>query len=284
MPRSHSRTTSAVRVHEGSGEEDSALIRWIAQLLVGGLPGGLICLVIMWMASKPSAQGPGTHIASIVPLLSANGLADSPAFHRIKFERSDTAGGAPQYKMPPQSSVPVAGCSLGNAVPASAGETGAPRTAWKYMTARIRSQVDAGLSLHPSIQQIVLHGSGVNHGNAGLLNRYHGTVRGLAQGLSYHFVIGNGVGSPDGLIELGSRWLNRSLDNEPKEKAISICFVGDFNEQKPSDAQMAALHELMDYLAIKVGPLDITTHRMDDGSPSSCLGVHLATLGATAEK
>ena len=285
MPRSSSRTTTCVRIIDDSGPEDSVPVRWAAQMLVGGLPGIVICLVIMWMASKPSEQGSGTHLASIVPLLSASGLADSPAFHRLKFDPKPASGQTPQFRLPETAHEGDGRQAREIASPIStpAVDFNSPRTTWKYLSASVRAQVDASLAKRQDWQRVVLHGSGVNHGNASLLNRYHRSVRGLAQGLSYHFVIGNGAGAPDGRIETGSRWsqalpAGAVADSETQDKSISVCLVGDFNEQAPSKAQLEAVHELMDYLSIKLGKVELVAHRAEDGSTSSCLGSKLPAV------
>ena len=57
-------------------------------------------------------------------------------------------------------------------------------------------------------QAIVIHHSATPAGDSVTLNRQH-TASGLA-GLGYHFVIGNGQGLGDGLVEVGYRW-NRQL-------------------------------------------------------------------------
>ena len=285
MPRSSSRTTTRVRVIDDSGPEDSVPLRWAAQMLVGGLPGIVICLIIMWMASKPAEQGSGTHLASIVPLLSASGLADSPAFHRLKFEPKPASGQTPQFRLPETPHEGNGGQAGDMAAPISvpALDLNTPRTTWKYLSANIRAQVDASLAKRHDWQRVVLHGSGVNHGNASLLNRYHHSVRGLVQGLSYHFVIGNGAGAPDGRIETGNRWSQAlpagdMVCAEAQDYSISVCLVGDFNEQAPSKAQLEAVHELMDYLSIKLGKVELMAHRAEDGSASSCLGTKLPAV------
>ena len=51
---------------------------------------------------------------------------------------------------------------------------------------------------------IVIHDTGSLHGSARSLNRVHQQANGT--GLGYHFVINNGTGEEDGLIEVGFRW------------------------------------------------------------------------------
>src|SRR5580765_4139378 len=55
---------------------------------------------------------------------------------------------------------------------------------------------------------IVVHHSGIKYGNAEIYDRQH-RERGMENGLSYHFVIGNGIDSGDGEIEVGGRWLKQ---------------------------------------------------------------------------
>jgi N-acetyl-anhydromuramyl-L-alanine amidase AmpD len=65
-------------------------------------------------------------------------------------------------------------------------------------------------------------------------------------GLFYHFVIGNGTQSRDGQIEVGWRWKKHVKANRPFD--IQICLVGDFNQQRVSDAQYASLVTLIQTL------------------------------------
>ncbi len=280
MPRTSTSTTAFDRVFSDPGWQDSAPLRWLAQLLVGGLPGVLICLVIRWMAGSPTEQGSGAHIASVVPILSASGLVDSSAFHRLKFEPSAAAGRAPQFRVPDVDSVRT-GRATGSQAPAKTSNVdfNAPRTAWKYLTPAVRAQIDATLAVRRDWQGIVLHGSRVNHGNARLMDRYDSTVRGLSQGLAHHFVIGNGAGAADGLIETGRRWTKAQAAGDTTDAGISVCLVGDFNEKAPSKAQLEAVDELVDYLSIKLGRMELTTH-----SGSSCLGTKFPASGLSISK
>lgn len=72
--------------------------------------------------------------------------------------------------------------------------------------------------------------------------------------LGYHFVIGNGTDTPDGKIEVGSRWKQQKhgahcrvpgdATNEYNEHGIGICLVGDFENSSPTPAQMRSLIHL----------------------------------------
>lgn len=98
---------------------------------------------------------------------------------------------------------------------------------------------------------IVIHHSFTRSGSEAAFDRYH-KQRGWL-GVGYHFVIGNGHGSPDGAIEVTFRW-ERQLHGahagvqEYNQHGIGICLVGNFNEAYPTARQMASLVALVNYL------------------------------------
>jgi len=100
---------------------------------------------------------------------------------------------------------------------------------------------------------IVVHHSASDSGSAAEFDKYHRETRGWQNGLGYHFVIGNGTGSEDGEIEMGSRW-KRQIDGahagvkEYNHYGIGICLVGNFNKYYPTQAQMKSLTALVEYL------------------------------------
>ncbi len=100
---------------------------------------------------------------------------------------------------------------------------------------------------------IVIHHSASESGSASEFDKFHREKRGWENGLGYHFVIGNGRGSEDGLIEIGSRWVNQ-LDGahagvqEYNHYGIGICLVGNFNDSYPTTSQMSSLSALVAYL------------------------------------
>jgi hypothetical protein len=125
--------------------------------------------------------------------------------------------------------------------------------------------------------RILLHGSGSARGDAASLDRQHRRLRGLRDGLAFHFVIGNGTDSRDGQIEVGARWRNGAAvpslpDHGMGDSTISVCLVGDFNAAPPTRAQLEALDELADYLAMTTGAVLVSSHRGATGGPASCLG------------
>jgi len=120
---------------------------------------------------------------------------------------------------------------------------------------------------------IVIHHSATDRGSAAAFDADHRNRRHWDE-LGYHFVIGNGGGSGDGHIEVGSRWPKQKHgahcrvgdDQRYNEFGIGICLVGDFERRRPSEAQMRALVRLVDYLSTRYGVAEsrILGHGMVD--------------------
>ena len=124
---------------------------------------------------------------------------------------------------------------------------------------------------------IVVHNSGTASGNAKIFNYYHLNVRGMENGLAYHFVIGNGTDSGDGEIEVGARWRRQIqgghvASSEMNEIAIGICLVGDFNKTRPTRRQIASLVELVNYLNQRFSRPRFKVHREINIKPTDCPG------------
>lgn len=108
-------------------------------------------------------------------------------------------------------------------------------------------------NLKPSMwRHIIAHHSAIRYGNATTYGKEH-KRRGMKNGLAYHFVIGNGVNSKDGGIEVGPRWQKQIEGGHVKSRkynlnSIGICMIGDFQKFKPSAKQLAAFKELTSYL------------------------------------
>jgi N-acetylmuramoyl-L-alanine amidase len=117
---------------------------------------------------------------------------------------------------------------------------------------------------------ITIHHSATIQGNAEAFNRNH-RQRGMG-GLFYHFVIGNGLGSQDGEIEVGKRWTRQTQVNRPND--IQICLVGDFNRQRVSDRQFGSLVKLITVLRRQYNiPLrNIRRHKSIRGKHTDCPG------------
>ncbi len=113
---------------------------------------------------------------------------------------------------------------------------------------------------HPNMAKgwkfIVIHHSATNAGSAKAFHKYH-VDQGYG-GLSYHFVIGNGNGSPDGKVEIGFRWKNKVAGTHADVNSwyhnifgIGICLVGNLEKSKPTEKQMASLIKLVKNLSKK---------------------------------
>ena len=69
--------------------------------------------------------------------------------------------------------------------------------------------------------------------------------------LSDHFVIGNGQGLGDGEVQMGQRWETQHSAAAPTRgtridpQCISICIVGDFDQNRPTPTQIQRLAELV---------------------------------------
>jgi LysM repeat protein len=101
-------------------------------------------------------------------------------------------------------------------------------------------------------KRIVVHHSAIKYGNAKKYDAAH-RQRGMQNGLAYHFLIGNGIDSGDGEIEVGPRWKKQLLGGHVKSynlnlTAIGICLVGNFEQTHPSQKQLDAFTQLMDWL------------------------------------
>jgi LysM repeat protein len=108
-------------------------------------------------------------------------------------------------------------------------------------------------NLNPKLwRNIIAHHSAIREGNAAIYGRAH-KRRGMINGLAYHFVIGNGIDSGDGEIEIGPRWTGQIEGGHVKSRAynltsIGVCVIGDFQKFKPTANQLVAFRELVTFL------------------------------------
>lgn len=148
---------------------------------------------------------------------------------------------------------------------------------FRYLTASVKKQIDDANISRGRWRYIVVHNSATTKGNAKAFERYHRNVRGMKNGMAYHFVIGNGSYSGNGQVEVGNRWKYQIQGGHLKslsqnQVAIGICLVGDFDSQRVRSEQLAALDELVSYLQGRVGKAVVTTHRRINVVPTSCPG------------
>jgi N-acetyl-anhydromuramyl-L-alanine amidase AmpD len=141
---------------------------------------------------------------------------------------------------------------------------------------------------------VVLHHSATAAGSYGAIDQEHRKRLGW-EGCGYHFVIGNGTGSPDGQIEVSQRWSDQKhgihcrngKNPDVSEYGIGICLVGNLDDTPPTPRQIAAAQRLVTYLGARYRiPADhIGTHAQLSSSPTACPGKYFPTqavLGATS--
>ena len=124
---------------------------------------------------------------------------------------------------------------------------------------------------------IVIVHSGSPAGSAESIGAQHKTVG--YDGLSYHFLIGNGTGMGDGEIHLGNRWLTQSngaqlagLQTPKTSNAIEICLVGNGDRKPFTDQQIQYLAQVVSALSQR---LDIPSDRIflhEDLAPTTSPG------------
>jgi len=105
-------------------------------------------------------------------------------------------------------------------------------------------------------QGILIHHSATEAGNLAQFDKHHREVNKWL-GVGYDFIICNGQGGPDGLVETTFRWKKQiqgaHAGSDPAQKKynehwIGICLVGDFNGSRPSSRQLASLRRLIRFL------------------------------------
>jgi len=142
----------------------------------------------------------------------------------------------------------------------------------------VKDQIDKVKLQRGRWKYVVIHHSGTASGNARIFDRFHRYVRGWENGLAYHFVIGNGSDSKDGEIEVGSRWTKQLHGGHVHSEylnqiSIGICFVGDYDKDRPTARQIACLIELVGYLRkISGGQIKFALHREVNPRPTGCPG------------
>lgn len=100
---------------------------------------------------------------------------------------------------------------------------------------------------------LVIHHSASDRASPQAMDNAH-RQRGWDE-LGYHFVIGNGIGYPDGQVFIGPRWLKQKHGahckvpgNYYNEHGVGICLMGDLEEHPPTERQMQSLARLVMFL------------------------------------
>jgi hypothetical protein len=138
---------------------------------------------------------------------------------------------------------------------------GRPDVRYRYLTPSVRDAINHAPVKKRRWRYIVVHNSGSRQGNAKIFEYYHRRVRKMPNGMAYHFVIGNGTSSGNGLIEIGGRWTRQINGGHVHSDylnniALGICLVGDYNRHDPTPQQLESLAELIRYLQRRCGKVD----------------------------
>jgi LysM repeat protein len=148
------------------------------------------------------------------------------------------------------------------------------------LLAHVRAATDKITVRRDNWKRIVVHHSAIKYGNAKKYDAAH-RQRGMQNGLAYHFLIGNGIDSGDGEIEIGPRWTKQLLGGHVKSyrlnlTAIGICLVGNFEKSHPSKKQLHAFTQLMDWLQSNAlgKKVQFAGHRELKGEQTICPGKH----------
>jgi hypothetical protein len=131
----------------------------------------------------------------------------------------------------------------------------------------VNDESDWNVKITRKWTHVVIHHSASDKGSAQMFDRYH-TSRGWSGGLAYDFVIGNGTESGDGEIEVGKRWKEQLRGAHAgvdyyNEHGIGICLVGNFEDGRPTKAQIDALVMLIRSLQNKcdISARNVVGHR-----------------------
>ena len=125
---------------------------------------------------------------------------------------------------------------------------------------------------------ILIHHSATDSGNLAKFDRYHREVNGWLM-VGYDFIICNGSGGPDGLVETSDRWKRQIQGAHAgpglkryNDHWVGICLVGDFSRTRPTDRQLASLRRLIRYLQNECGIPDGNVRGHRDVRDTECPG------------
>ena len=162
------------------------------------------------------------------------------------------------------------------------------------LPAKTRQQLYHGrrLSKHATGSTLCCHHTATDRGNVESINRVHKGRKDSAGnnwlGIGYHFVIGNGHGMDDGVIETTFRWRTQihgahAGSSEYNNAGIGICLVGNFNDGPPTRKQLAATQRLVRSLkqAYGIDTKNIVGH--GDVKKTACPGRHFQIAQVTQD-
>lgn len=128
-----------------------------------------------------------------------------------------------------------------------------------------------------AVRRLVVHHSATSSGSAGLVRVLHRGVFGWDD-IGYHYVIGNGTMTVEGLVEEGRpEWAMGAHSRGNNGDSLGICLVGDFESSRPGSRQMKALGELLSDMLGRydLGREAVRLHRQMPGNSTVCPGSRL---------
>jgi hypothetical protein len=180
----------------------------------------------------------------------------------------------PTASIPPPS-IPDAGIAS-RRVPPPAGINSSPRPGSNPWRPTVASR---------DWQHIVIHHTATKSGSVESINAAHLKNKDKSGnpwlGIGYHFVIGNGDGMSDGVIEPTFRWRTQiqgahagSTNKDYNERGIGICLVGNFEKSPPTAAQRKSVKLLVQTLRAeyKIPSSSIVGHKDIRASATECPG------------
>ena len=222
-----------------------------SQLFAAGITFTAIALLLAPL--RPGPADMQTQHASFVPILAANGVAETTAFRRLASVRPTTVSATPRLRVS-RISAGATVRPMGAEAPL-AHDFSRPRLRWEHLSGEMRRELDAAIESGAAWKSVEIHGS--NAVSVGQLDRIHRLVRRAQEGHPYQVV-------------LDGRVVSFRAAETPSD-TLHLCFVGDFHTEAPSLSVLSALDELLDYLTIKLGALEVRAHS------SSCLGAAFPT-------
>ncbi|MCB1227323.1 MAG: hypothetical protein KDK99_16005 [Verrucomicrobiales bacterium] len=201
--------------------------------------------------------------ARAIPLLTMHAAADGASFHRREYRQPIAADDVSRLRSPV---VERQRLELRRELRVIKRTTplevnfSAPRTAWQHLDANARAGLDAQLR-EGAVTTVELRRSGSAVGGMDRLRRMERWLRADAEEAQAAVVLGNGSETADGAVEVAGAGVSDGV--------LRVLLVGDFFETGPSAAQLEALDEVLDYLAVRGGRPQVRLHGAVDASPAS---------------
>jgi N-acetylmuramoyl-L-alanine amidase len=144
--------------------------------------------------------------------------------------------------------------------------------------------IEAGPGWVPAVAErpwryVVMHHSDDTSGCCHKYDKIH-RGQGWENGCGYHFVVGNGSMTPEGMVEVGPRWVSqiqgahaKTPDNRFNEEGVGIVLVGDFEHgPAPTRVQYESAVHLTRWLMARyhISPDRVLRHQ--DAKATACPG------------